>query len=53
MLTSGFDHVALLTADTDRLHDFYRHVSKPRSSATTGFRTEVDSPSSRSASRLS
>ena len=26
MLTSGFDHVALLTADTDRLHDFYRHV---------------------------
>lgn len=26
MLTSGFDHVALLTADTDRLHDFYRTV---------------------------
>jgi catechol 2,3-dioxygenase-like lactoylglutathione lyase family enzyme len=26
MLTAGFDHVALLTADTDRLHAFYGSV---------------------------
>ena len=26
MLLNGFNHVALLTGDTDRLHSFYREV---------------------------
>lgn len=26
MLTSGFNHVAIITSDTERLHEFYRRV---------------------------
>lgn len=26
MLVDGLDHVAVITSDTDRLHDFYKHI---------------------------